>query len=49
MDVSKGMTQDEKTMSSSIGKFAKITPVAPDFEIIGNTAKVCYKNRSKWF
>lgn len=40
---SKGMTQDEKRMSSSIGKFAKITPVAPDFEITAHSTNLCYK------
>lgn len=40
---SKGMTQDEKIMSSSIGKFAKITPLAPDFEITAHATNICYK------
>lgn len=40
---SKGMTQDVKTMSSTIGKFAKITPFAPDFEIEAISTIVCHK------
>ena len=40
---SDGMTQDATTMSSTIGKFAKITPFAPDFEITAMHTKVCHK------
>lgn len=40
---SKGMTQDEKTIPSSIGQYAKITPYAPDFEVTSLAATICYK------
>ena len=43
VDFSDGMTQDATTVSSTIGKFAKITPFAPDFEIEAMNINVCHK------
>lgn len=40
---SKGMTQDEKSIPSHIGKYAKITPYAPDFEVTALSTTLCYK------
>ena len=40
---SEGMTQDEKTLPSSIGQYAKITPYAPDFEVTALSTILCYK------
>jgi len=40
---SKGMARDQKIMSSTIGKYAKITPFAPDFEITAIHTNVCHK------
>jgi len=40
---SKGMIQDETVMSSSIGKYARITPFAPDFEITPVSTNICHK------
>lgn len=43
IQVPQGMAKDVKKMSSTIGQFAKITPIAPDFEILNHKAEVCYK------
>jgi len=40
---SKGMVQDQKSIASTVGRFAKITPYAPDFEIKALSATLCYK------
>ena len=40
---SEGVVQDETTIPSSIGKYAKITPVAPDFEVKNLTEDKCHK------
>lgn len=40
---SKGMKSDEKKIASTVGKFAKITPFAPDFEITPMHTTVCHK------
>ena len=40
---SKGMNQDIKRISSSIGRFAKISPYAPDFDIKALSTTICYK------
>ena len=40
---SAGTTQDETSIPQSIGKYAKITPIAPDFEIENPNTDKCYK------
>jgi len=37
------MVQDETTIPSDIGQYAKITPFAPDFDIKNYSADACYK------
>ena len=41
--VTEGMVKDVKEISSTIGQFVKIIPIAPDFEILNHKAEVCYK------
>ena len=43
VNFTQGMTQDETTIPTSIGKYAKITPVAPDFEVENLTEDKCHK------
>lgn len=40
---SKGMSQDESMIPSSLARFAKVTPYAPDFEVKALLATLCYK------
>ena len=41
--VREGMVQDSTTMRSDLGQYAKITPIAPDFEIADYSKDACYE------
>jgi hypothetical protein len=43
VSVSDGMTQDESIIPATIGDYAKITPIAPDFEVKNTSEEKCYK------
>lgn len=42
VSISEGMVQDETTIPATIGRYAKITPVAPDFEVKSFTEDKCH-------
>ena len=43
VSVSDGMTHDESVIPAKIGDYAKITPIAPEFEVKKTSEEKCYK------
>jgi hypothetical protein len=43
VSVDPGMTQDQSTIPATIGDYAKITPIAPDFEVKNTSEEKCYE------